>query len=125
MEDSGILDEVEKIRGRNNSGLAFRFMMISIVLMTFAILLIISNSNTNIAAAIGFFSTIGFAISTLLGFFFSIRSIVKKEPNSVQKVLAIIGNSFFLLIVIGLTAFIIMDLFVQPVIPTPCPLRFC
>ena len=116
MEEGKPLDDISVTIRAKNGRLSFRFMLIAAFSFISLIVVSILDTSSNAAAVFILFAVLCFAICTILGLFFSVRSIIKKEKDTLQKVLGIIGNIVLTLILLGFVSFLIVDLMSSPFI---------
>ena len=114
MEEGRPLDDISVAIRAKNGRLSFRFMLIAAFSFISIIVIAIFDNSSDAVAVLVLLAVLSFAISTILGLFFSVRSIIKKEKDTLQKVLGIIGNIVFSLILLGFVAFLIVDLMSSP-----------
>jgi len=110
MENENVLDPIEKIIKSKFSKLSFRTFLMS--LSSFAIFFVLSilNIGSSFVDTVFIILILGFVLLNVAGLIFTLLSLIKGEPNSVQKNVGAIGNIIFFFVMLGMISFVIMDL---------------
>jgi len=111
MDRQDTLDDMGYTKNNRFSHMAFTAFIISLSSFVLFILMAVFNPLNDATGVLGLIFFLLFAISNIIGFILSIRSIIKKEKDTFRKTLGAIGNIVIFLILMGLLTFIFMDLF--------------
>lgn len=116
MDNHDLLDDVKESRRPRYSMRSFKMFLISLLLLLLFFALSILNPQVAMMDYVILSLLIGFVLSTIVGFFLSIKSATSKESDSIMKWIGILGNAFFFVMMLGMLAFIVIDLMNHPVL---------
>jgi len=114
MNDELILDLGNKTRSTKNSSRSFYLLLFTLTIIVISMAAVFAGQlQWNIAidlSTIFSFTAPLFLISSILGFIFAIKSILKKVEKSIQKIIGLVGNMTFFILVLAMIVTIAIDL---------------
>ena len=111
MDENDFLDTaINEVNKSKFSKLSIRALLSTLVLIILTVLLTLVDSENYFIQYLNIFILLGFIASSIAGFIFMIRSITRREPDTLSKILGAIGNIFFFIVLLGLLSFMVMDM---------------